>query len=112
MTVRMSSRPSRMLAATPGACCSSRRARLRTSRSALSGVVQFPGLTQRRADRGVQRLWQPLEDVARLVDLAALDRGVAAKGFANRLGQRFGSVDDEQSANLRIQSALDQVVEQ
>ena len=35
-TVSISSRPSRRLAATPGACCSSRRARLRSSRSALS----------------------------------------------------------------------------
>jgi hypothetical protein len=36
MTVRISSRPSSKLAATPGAYCSSRRARFLISRSALS----------------------------------------------------------------------------
>ena len=36
MTVRISSRPSRMLAETPGASCSRRRARLRISFSAFS----------------------------------------------------------------------------
>jgi len=44
--------------------------------------------------------------------LTALDRGVAAEGLANRLAQRLGPVDDEQPANLRIQTAFDQVVEQ
>src|SRR5438128_4103558 len=37
---------------------------------------------------------------------------MAAEGLANRLGQRLGSVDDEQAADLGVQTALDQVVEQ
>jgi hypothetical protein len=77
----------------------------------LIGVVQFPRLTQRLANRGMQRLGQTLQDVASLVDLAALDRGMAAEGLANRLGQRLGSVDDEQAADLGVQTTLDQVVD-
>src|SRR5215469_147197 len=61
----------------------------------LVGVIQFPGLTQHLAHRGMQWLGQTLEDVAGLVHLAALDRGVAAEGLANRLAQRLGPVDDE-----------------
>jgi hypothetical protein len=37
---------------------------------------------------------------------------VTAEALANRLRQRLGSVDDEQAADLGIQAALDQVVEQ
>jgi hypothetical protein len=47
MTVRISSMPPRMLAATPGARCSRLRARLRSSRFGLVGVIPFPRLTQR-----------------------------------------------------------------
>jgi hypothetical protein len=57
-----SSRPSRMLAATPGASGSSRRARFRISRSALSASGKFPRLPERPAHRRAQVLRQPLQD--------------------------------------------------
>src|ERR1700730_8053884 len=50
----------------------------------LRGVVQLPGLAERAADRGMERLRQPLHDVAGLVDLAALDRRVASKTAPDR----------------------------
>ena len=46
------------------------------------------------------------------MDLAALDRRVAPESLADRFGKRLGAVDDEQPANLRIKTALDQVVQQ
>src|SRR3954468_16610455 len=48
----------------------------------FGGIVQFPGLPQGPAHRGVQRFGQPFGDVARLVHLTALDRRVLAKGIA------------------------------
>jgi hypothetical protein len=61
---------------------------------------------QNLVDRGAQRPRQAFDDVAGLVDLDALDRGVAAKGVADHLGQRLGPVDDEQTADLRAQATL------
>jgi hypothetical protein len=46
------------------------------------------------------------------MDLAALDRGVGAEGAANDFAQRLGAVDDEQAADLRVEPALDQIVDQ
>jgi hypothetical protein len=46
------------------------------------------------------------------MDLAALDRGVGAEGAANDFAQRLGAVDDEQAAGLRVEPALDQIVDQ
>jgi hypothetical protein len=43
----------------------------------------------------MQRLGQSLHDVARLVNLTALDRCGTAEGSADRLGQGFGAVNDE-----------------
>jgi len=57
-------------------------------------------------------LRQTLGNVPGLVNLAALDRRVPAKGAADRLGQRPGAVDDEQPHHRRVEAALDQVVEQ
>ena len=51
----------------------------------LLGVIHLPRLAQHRAHRGVQMLGQPLQDVARLVYLAALDRRMPAEGLADRL---------------------------
>ena len=42
----------------------------------LPHIIQFPGLAERSPDRGVQVFRQSLQDVAALVDLAALDRCV------------------------------------
>ena len=44
--------------------------------------------------------------------LAALDRGVGAEGPANDFAQRLGAVDDEQAADLWVEPALDQIVDQ
>ena len=112
LTVRISSRPSRMLAATPGASCSSRRARLRISFSALSASSSSQAWRSARRTEACSGFGQALHDVAGLVDLAALDRRVAPEGPPDRLGQRLGAIDDEQPADRRIEPALDQVVEQ
>lgn len=53
-----------------------------------------------------------LDDVTGLVNLAALDRRVAAERLPDRLGERLGAVDDEEAADCGIEAALDQVVEQ
>ena len=60
----------------------------------------------------MQRLGQALDHVARLVDLTALDRRVGAEGPTDDLTQRLGPVDDEQPADLRVEPALDQIVDQ
>ena len=78
----------------------------------LLGVVQLPGLAQRLPDRDMEVLGQALDNVAGLVNLAALDRRVAAESLADRLGERLGAVDDEEAADAGIEAALDQVVEQ
>jgi hypothetical protein len=54
----------------------------------LLGVVQFPGLSQRPPGRGVEMPRQPVEDVARLVQLAALDRRILPESPADRPLQR------------------------
>src|SRR3954452_22937834 len=78
-THRISSRPSRMVAAMPGHSLSSRRARFRISCSAL---LHLPGLPESLAPRGMRLLRQTLGDVPGLVNLAELDRRVPAKGIA------------------------------
>ena len=75
-------------------------------------VVELPGLSQRLAHRGMQRLGQALDHVAGLVNLAALDRRVPAEGRADHLGQRLRAIDDEQPADLGIEPAFDQVVDE
>ena len=46
------------------------------------------------------------------MDLAALDRRVAPERLSDRFGKCLGAVDDEQPANLRIKTALEQVVQE
>src|SRR4029450_8460932 len=75
-------------------------------------MVALPSLCERSPDRRVQRLWQPLGHVASLMNLATLDRRVGTEGPPNDLAQRLGAVDDEQSADLRVEPALDQIVDQ
>src|SRR3954469_6900644 len=108
-THRISSIPSRMVAAMPGHSLSSRRARFRISCSAL---LHLPGLPESLAHTGLRLLGQTLGNVPGLVDLAALDRRVPAKGAADRLGLGLGAVDDEQPRYRRVEAALDSVVEQ
>ena len=60
----------------------------------------------------MQGLGEALGDVASLVNLAALDRGVAAEGLADRLGQRLGSIDDEEAADRRVEASADQVIQE
>src|SRR3954447_21694602 len=76
------------------------------------GILHLPGLPESLAHPGVRLLGQTLGNVAGLVNLAALDRRVPAKGAADRLGQGLGAVDDEQPRYRRVEAALDQVVEQ
>ena len=100
-THRISSSPSRMVAAMPGHSLSSRRFRIR-----CSALLHLPGLPQSLAHRGLCLLGQTLGNVPGLVNLAALDRRVLAKRPADRLG----AVDDEQPHHRRVE--LDEVVEQ
>ena len=60
----------------------------------------------------MQRLRQPLCHVASLMNLATLDRCVGTEGPTNDLTQRLGTVDDEQPADLWVEPALDQIVDQ
>jgi hypothetical protein len=43
------------------------------------------------------------------VNLTALDRRLPAEGGADRLGERLGAIDDEQSTGLGIKPAIDQL---
>jgi len=58
----------------------------------LVGVVQFPRLSS-TCDRGMQRLGRRSR-MLRACGLGSAGSGMTPK-FANRLGQRLGSVDDE-----------------
>ena len=60
----------------------------------------------------MQRLGQPLDHVAGLMELAALDWRVGAEGAADGFAQRLGAVDDEQPTDRRVEPALDQIVDQ
>ena len=53
----------------------------------LVGIIQLPRLPQSFADAGMKGLGKAIRDVAGLVDLTTLDRGVATEGVADRLGQ-------------------------
>ena len=37
---------------------------------------------------------------------------MVSEGVADRLGQRLGSIDDKQAADGRVETSLDQIVEQ
>lgn len=67
----------------------------------LIGVIELPGLAQHPTGGRMMPFRQALHDVARLVDLAALDRSGRTEGAADRLRQRFRAVDDEQSWHRR-----------
>ncbi len=75
-------------------------------------VVEFPSLAQHPVRRGVQLLRQTIGDVAGLVDLASLDRDIASEGYPNRLRQRLRAIHDEQPCNGRVETALDEIVEE
>ena len=78
----------------------------------LAGVVHFPGLTQHASHLGVHRFRQAVHDVARLVNLAALNGRVAPEGCPDRLGKGLRAVDDEETRNGWIEAALDEIVDQ
>src|SRR3954470_3013785 len=60
----------------------------------------------------MQGLGQALDHVAGFMNLTALDRRVGAEGSTDDFAQCLGAVDDEQPADLRVEPALDQVVDQ
>lgn len=78
----------------------------------LVGVIELPGLAQHPTGGRMMLFRQAFHDIARLVDLAALDRGGRTAGAADRLEQRFRAVGDEQSWHCRGEPARDQVVQQ
>src|SRR5271165_4187321 len=75
----------------------------------LLGGRTVPSLTQYLLDSGMQRPVEPLDDIASLVHLAALDQSEVPKGVAYGPAQRLGAIDDEQAGDIRSQPALDQV---
>ena len=46
------------------------------------------------------------------MNLATLDRRIASKGAADRLGQRLRAIDDEQASHGWIESTLDEIVDE
>src|SRR5262249_29750886 len=78
----------------------------------LVGIVELPSLPKRAADRRMPRLRQPLDDVARLMDLTTLDRSVRAETAADGFAQHLGALDDEQPADLRVEPARDEIIDQ
>ena len=56
-------------------------------------------------------LRKTIDNVARLADLAELDRNIRAESAPDQLAQGFRAVDDEELVAHGIQVALDQVVE-
>ena len=60
----------------------------------------------------MQRFGQAINHIAGFVNLTALDRRLPAKGRADHFGQRLRAVDNEQSADLGIEPAFDQIVDE
>ena len=58
------------------------------------------------------RLGQALNHVVGFMNLTALDRPMPAKGRVDHLAQRLSAVDDEQPADLRVERAFDQIVDE
>jgi hypothetical protein len=65
-----------------------------------------------QATEALGRFHQALDHVTGFMNLAALDRRVGAEGSTDDFAQRLGAVDDEQPADLRIEPALNQIVDQ
>ncbi len=76
------------------------------------GVVLVPSPTERLFDARMQVLGQALDDVAALVDLAALDRGSDAEGVADRTAECLRTIDNEQPRHGGVEPSAGQVVEQ
>jgi hypothetical protein len=95
---------SRIEPETPDQPRSRRCARLRFG---LVGVVQLPCLSQHAPDRSVQRFGQSLHNVAGLWT----DSGTS-EGSTDRLGQGLCAVDDEEPRHGRVETALDESVDE
>src|SRR5258705_331001 len=78
----------------------------------LLGVVPLPSLSQHAANSGMQRLRQPLHDVASLVNLAPLNQRLAPEAAPDRFRERLRTVDDEQPWHRRIEATRDEIVDQ
>ena len=78
---------------------------------ALVGL-QLPGRPQCRPRLVVLRLRQMAEHIANLVIPTPLDRVLRVEHVTDGAAQRLGAVDHEQTAAVRPQPALDQLLEQ
>lgn len=78
----------------------------------LVRVVHLRGLPQDAPDLGMGRFGQSLHDVARLVDLTALNGNVAPEACPDRFGKGLRAVDDEEALHSRIEAAFDEIVDQ
>jgi hypothetical protein len=75
-------------------------------------VVHAPSLSKHHRHVRMQVIRKVAQDVAQLVDLAALDLRKAPERLLDRRDQRRGSVDHEQPAPLRIEAARHEVPQQ
>src|SRR4029077_15470598 len=63
----------------------------------LVGVIELPGLAQHPTGSRMMLFRQAFHDVARLVDLAALDRSGRTEGAAGLPRTSFFNIDDSQT---------------
>src|SRR4029077_2455162 len=76
------------------------------------GIGQSVRFAERAADPRAQGLRQMLQDVARLVDLTALDEPEGDTRLADCLPQARPAVDDEERRSIEVEAPLAQVGEQ
>src|SRR5215468_3247686 len=76
------------------------------------GVREAPGFVEHTADARPHRLGEMLEDVAPLVDVAALDDRPRPAGVTDRFAEAGAAVDHEEDRRVEIQSALAEVRQQ
>jgi len=112
VTVSISSSPSRIEAETPSQVLFEAPSEVAKKRLGLAGVVHLPGLPQCASHLGVHRFRQAVQDVARLVYLAALNGRVASEGRADCLGESLRAVDDEEVRHSGIEAAFDEIADQ
>lgn len=60
----------------------------------------------------MHRFRQTIHDVARLVNLTALNGRLASEGRPDRLGESLRAIDDERARRGGIEPAFDEIVDQ
>ena len=110
--MRSPSRPSRRDAAAPGCVRSRPAASCVEPALGERGIGERVRLVERPADARPHRLGEMLQDVAALVDLAAMDERGPATVLADRFAQSRAAVDDEEHRAVEIEAALAEIGQQ